>query len=120
MLLRSSPSRQLKEIQTEFYRVEDEFKRVLQYKMERFSSHLPEIFKRYMQNMTFILEQKKQHLEFMHKKLLMHDPKLQYRKGWAQVSVDGKTVTLESIEPEQKFILEDDTSHIEALCLSKR
>ena len=120
ILLRSSPSRQIKEIQTEFYRVEDEFKRVMQYKIERFSSHLPEIFKRYMQNMTFILEQKKQYLEFMHKKLLMHDPKLQYRKGWAQVSVDGKTVSLECIEPDQKFILEDDTSHIEALCLSKR
>ncbi len=120
ILLRSSPSRQLKEIQTEFYRVENEFKRVIEYKMERFSSQFPEILKRYMQNMTFIMEQKKQHLEFMHKKLLMNDPKLQYRKGWAQVSVDGKTVTLESIEPEKKFILEDGTSHLEALCLSKR
>jgi len=120
ILLRSSPSRQLKEIQTEYFRVEDEFKRVMQYKMERFSSQFPEILKRYMQNMTFALEQKKQHLEFMHKKLLMNDPKLQYRKGWAQVSVDGKTVTLESIEPKKKFILEDGTSHLEALCLSKR
>jgi len=120
ILVRSSPSRQLKEIQTEFNRVEDEFKRVMHYKMERCSSQPPEIVKRYMQNMTFIMEQKKQHLEFMHKKLLMNDPKLQYRKGWAQVSVDGKTVTLESIEPEQKFVLEDSTSHIEALCLSKR
>lgn len=120
MLLRSSPSRQLKEIQTEFYRLEDEFKRVIQYKIERFSSQPPEIVKRYMQNMAFIIEQKKQHLEFMHKKLLMNDPKLQYRKGWAQVSVDGKTVTLESIEVEQKFILADTASYIEALCLNKR
>ncbi|WP_309497995.1 exodeoxyribonuclease VII large subunit [Sulfurovum sp.] len=120
MLLRSSPSRQIKEIQTKFYRLEDEFKRVMQYKIERFSSQPPEIVKRYMQNMTFIIEQKKQHLEFMHKKLLMNDPKLQYRKGWAQVSVDGKTVTLESIEVEQKFILADTASYIEALCLSKR
>ncbi len=120
ILLRSSPSRQLKEIQTEFYRVENEYKRVIEYKMERFSSQFPEILKRYMQNMTFVLEQKKQYLEFMHKKLLMHDPKLQYRKGWAQISVEGKTVGLQSIEIEQKFILEDDTSRIEAICLSKR
>ncbi len=87
--------------------------------MDRFSSPFPEILKRYMQNVTFVLEQKKQYLEFMHKKLLMHDPKLQYRKGWAQISVEGKTVGLQSIEIEQKFILEDDTSRIEALCLSK-
>jgi len=119
MLLRSSPSRQLNEIQTEFYRVENEFKRVIQYKMERFSSSLPGMFKRYKQNMIFVLEQKKQYLEFMHKKLLMNDPKLQYRKGWSQVSVDGKTIDLEGIKIEQKFILEDDTSRMEALCLSK-
>jgi len=120
ILLRSSPSRQLKEIQTEFNRVEDEFKRVIQYKMERFSSQLPEVLKRYEQNVAFVMEQKKQYLEFMHKKLLMNDPKLQCRTGWAQVSVEGKTVELASIEIEQKFILEDETSRIEALCLSKR
>ena len=120
ILLRSSPSRQLKEIQTEFNRVEDEFKRVIQYKMERFSSQLPEVLKRYEQNVAFVMEQKKQYLEFMHKKLLMNGPKLQCRTGWAQVSVEGKTVELASIEIEQKFILEDETSRIEALCLSKR
>jgi len=120
ILLRSSPSRQLKEIEMEFQRVLNEFQRVMQYKMERLSSHFPEIFKRYEQNIAFVLEQKKQHLEFIYKKLLMNDPKLQCRTGWAQVSVDGKTVALKSIEREQKFILEDDTTRIEALCLSKR
>jgi len=87
--------------------------------MERFSLQLPEIFKMYMQNMIFILEQKKQHLEFMHKKLLMNDPKLQCLHGWAQVSVEGKTVALESIEIDQKFILEDEKFRIEAVCLKK-
>jgi len=120
ILLRSSPSRQLKDIQTEFDRVENEFIRVIQYKMERFSSQSTESLQHYNQNMTFVFEQKKQYLEFMHKKLLMHDPKLQYRKGWAQVSLRGKTVSLESIDIEQKFILEDNTSRIEAVCLSRR
>ncbi len=120
ILLRSSPSRQLKEIENEFQRVENEFQRVMQYKMERFSSQFPEILKRYKQNIAFVLEQKKQHLEFIHKKLLMNDPKLQCRTGWAQVSVDGKTMALKSIETDQKFILEDDATRIEALCLSKR
>ena len=119
IFLRSSPSRQLNEIQTEFDRVENEFKRVIQHKMERFSLQFPEIRKQYVQNITFILEQKKQYLEFMHKKLLMHDPKLQYRKGWAQISIDGKTVGLNNLKIEQKFILEDETLRIEALCLSK-
>ncbi len=119
MLLRSSPNRQLKEIQSEFHRLEEEFKRVMQYKIERLSSYFPEILERYRQNILFVFEQKKQHIEFMHKKVLMNDPKLQCRTGWAQVSVDGKIITLKSIKRDQKFILEDETSRIEAVCLNK-
>jgi exodeoxyribonuclease VII large subunit len=68
ILLRSSPTRKLKETQTEFERLENEFKRVIGYKLERFSSVLPEIYKNYRQNILFILEQKSQYLEYMDKK----------------------------------------------------
>ena len=94
VLLRSSPSRQLYETESKFTRLEDEFKRVMQYKLERFSSSLPEVTKNYRQSMVFILEQKSQYVEYMHKKLMMNDPKLQCRKGWAQISVEGKTIAL--------------------------
>lgn len=119
ILLRSSPARQLKETQTEFIRLEDQFKRVIEYKLERVSSSLPELTKRYRQNMAFVLEQKSQYLEYLDKKLRMNDPKLQCRKGWAQTSIDGKTVELSMIEVDQKFIIEDDSTRIEALCLQK-
>jgi len=119
ILLRSSPARKLKETQMEFIRLEEEFKRVIAYKLERSSSLLPELVKRYKQNMVFILEQKSQYLEYMDKKLRMNDPKLQCRKGWAQTSVDGKTIELSRIEVNQKFIIEDDSTRIEALCLKK-
>jgi exodeoxyribonuclease VII large subunit len=119
ILLRSSPSRQLKEIQIEFIRLEDEFKRVIAYKLERFSSSLPEMNKNYMQNIHFILEQKSQYLEYINKKLRMNDPKLQCRKGWAQTSRDGKIIELSELKKNQKFIIEDASTQIEALCLSK-
>ena len=120
ILLRSSPTRQLNEIQMEFTRLEDQFKRVIAYKLERFSSSLPEMYKNYSQNMLFILEQKSQYLEYIEKKLRMNDPKLQYRKGWAQTSIDGKIIELSALEVNQKFILQDASTQIEALCLSKR
>jgi exodeoxyribonuclease VII large subunit len=120
LFLRSSPSRQLQEKEIEFNRIKEEFRRIMQYKLDSLLAQCPEIRTRYHQNISFALEQKRQHLDLMYKKLLMYDPKLQYRKGWAQVSVEGKTVGLESIAIDQKFILEDDTSQIEALCLSKR
>jgi len=119
ILLRSSPTRQLKEIQTEFNRLEDEFKRVISYKFERFSSSLPEMEKNYRQNMLFILEQKSQYLEYVSKKLTMNDPKLQCRKGWGQISMNGKSIELSSLAVDQKFIIEDGSTKVEALCLSK-
>ena len=120
ILLRSSPSRQLKETQMEFIRLEDEFKRVMTYKLERFSSSLPEIYKKYSQNMVFILEQKSQYLEYISKKLMMNDPKQQCRKGWAQISVEDNSIELNEIEVNQKFMIQNATTQIEALCLSKR
>ena len=119
ILLRSSPGRQLKEIQMEFVRLEDEFKRVVVYKLERFSASLPEMYKNHTQNMVFILEQKSQYLEYIDKKLKMNDPKLQCRKGWAQTSIDGKIIELSELNVNQKFIIEDASTQIEALCLSK-
>ncbi|MBT8348378.1 MAG: exodeoxyribonuclease VII large subunit [Sulfurovum sp.] len=119
IVLRSSPSRQLKETQMKFIRLEDELQRVIAYKLERFSSSLPEMYKNYRQNMVFILEQKSQYLEYIDKKLKMNDPKLQCRKGWAQTSIEGTTIELSAIKINQKFIIEDASTQIEALCLSK-
>ncbi|MBT8343674.1 MAG: exodeoxyribonuclease VII large subunit [Sulfurovum sp.] len=119
IVLRSSPSRQLKETQMKFIRLEDELQRVIAYKLERFSSSLPEMYKNYRQNMVFILEQKSQYLEYIDKKLKMNDPKLQCRKGWAQTSIEGKTIELSALKINQKFIIEDASTQIEALCLSK-
>jgi exodeoxyribonuclease VII large subunit len=120
ILSRSLPTRQLKEMQIEFNRMEEEFQRVIQYKLERFSSSLPEMYKNYRQNMLFIMEQKSQYLEYISKKLTMNDPKLQHRKGWGQVTVDGKSLELKALKVDQKFVINDAFTRVEALCLSKR
>lgn len=119
MLIRTSPTHQLKNFELEFSRTQEEFSRAIQYKIERFSSFPPEIYKQYVQQLFFILNSKGQALEFMHKKMEIHNPKLQYRKGWAQVSINNKTVVLEDIELNQTFTIEDTSSKIEALCVNK-
>ncbi|MEA3433613.1 MAG: exodeoxyribonuclease VII large subunit [Campylobacterota bacterium] len=120
IFLRSSPSRQLNESQIEFKRLEEEFGRVTAYKMERFASRLPETQKSFTQNIYFILQQKEQHLEYLIKKTNMSDPQLQCRKGWAQVSQKGQPIELDILEVDQKFVLEDASVKVEALCLSKK
>lgn len=119
VLLRSSPSRLLVETANEFKRLEEEFKRVVAYKLEQLSSTLPTLLKNYRQSVALTLQQKEQHLGYLQKKLSMSDPKLQHRKGWGQVSLDGKTIELSAIEVDQKFIIDDTKVRIEALCLHK-
>ena len=119
LLLRSSPSRLLRELESDFQRVGEEFQRVIDYKMERFASALPDLEKNYRQSILFLLQQKEQHLDYMSKKFKLSDPKLQCLKGWAQISFAGKKVPLSALERDQKFILEDDSTRIEALYLSK-
>lgn len=119
LLLRSSPFRMLKEVESDFQRLGAEFKRVIEYKMERFSSVLPDMEKNYRQSILFSLQQKEQHLDYVSKKFRLNDPKLQCLKGWAQMSFEGKKVPLSALDVDQKFILEDESTRIEALYLKK-
>ena len=119
ILRQSSPNCKLVEKESEFRHIEDEYKRVIHYKLERFNVNLPEIKRHYTQALTFLLEQKIQYLELMHKKIVMNNPKDKCHKGWAQISSNGKIITLASLKIDQKFILEDEFTIIEALCLSK-
>ena len=119
ILLRSSPLRRLSESQEEFKRLEEEFKRVIDYRLERFEVVLPEIKKSLEQNIHFIIQQKEQHLEYINKKIEMNDPQLQCKKGWAQLLFKGKTITLNELQVNDTFTLEDASVKIEAVCLKK-
>ena len=119
ILLRSSPSKQLVEIEVKLKQHKDEFKRLVNYKLEHCASVLPDLFKNNVQNILFILKQKSQYLEFMNKKFMLNNPALQCRQGWGQVAVEGKTMMLSELEINQKFIIQDAQTQIEALCLSK-
>ena len=119
LLLRSSPTRKLQEISTQFVRLENEFKRVMAYKLEHYEGTVPAFTKQYHQTISFVLEKKPQHLMFMEQKIVMNNPKLQCRDGWAKTSVEGKIVALSELQINQKFVLEDAFTKIEALCLNK-
>jgi exodeoxyribonuclease VII large subunit len=119
-LLRNSPLRKLEEANIKFIELHKEFQRKLSSKLEQFRSKLPALKQSFQQNIVFLLQQKEQHLRYTHKKMEMSDPKLQCRKGWAQVSLDGKSLALEALEKNQKFTLEDSLVKIEAVCIDKK
>ncbi len=120
ILVRSSPSQILMETSNKFRHIADEFKRIFEYKLEYFSAQLPELKKIYTQNITFKIQQKEQQLALINEKLKLNNPKLQGQMGWAKVSLANKVVNLKKIHIDEKFILEDASIKIEALCLSKK
>ena len=116
---RSSPALKLEDSNMEFERQSIEFKRVIEQKIEHSLSRLPELEKSFTQSIHFTLQQKEQYVEYINKKLTMNDPRKQHRKGWSQVSLNGKTIALEKLNVNDKFILEDATARIEAVCQKK-
>lgn len=119
-LLRYSPFRRLLELDDEFKRLSNEFKRYISYNVERFTSILPSERKRYIDSFTSLLQQKEQHLVFIDQKFRMSDPRSKYRKGWAEISLASKVVSLAELEINKKFILNDGKVQIEALCVNKK
>ena len=120
MLLRSSPVRRLSESQNAFSRLEDEFNRVIKYKIESFETQLPTVQKSFHQNIIFVLQQKEQQLDHLIKRTEMSDPRSQCKKAWAQISVKGRSVQLADLRENERFILEDASVKVEAICLHKK
>jgi exodeoxyribonuclease VII large subunit len=91
----------------------------MHYKLEHFEMQIPALIKSFDQNIHFILQQKMQELEHLKKKTEMSDPKLQCKKGWAQISVKGEAIALDSLHENDIFTLEDASTKIEAVCVAK-
>jgi len=119
ILFHSSPSRKLIDIEEKFIRHKDEFSRLIAYKIERYSTEIPSLVKQYKDTITFSIDKKVQYLMFLQQKIEMNNPKNQCVKGWAQISIDGKTEELSAIKVNQKFVLEDAFTHVEAVCISQ-
>lgn len=119
LLRRSSPLRKLEDTEDNFKTFKDEFSRVMAYKLERLSAVIPRTQEQFRQSITFLLEQKIQKLEFMQQNIVTSNPKNQCKIGWAKISTKGKVIELSSLKKDQKFILEDEFTKIEALCIGK-
>jgi exodeoxyribonuclease VII large subunit len=120
ILLRASPLRLLSDIELEFKRLKDEYRRTYEYRQERFNSNIQELRKSYAQTMALALQYKEQQLSLLVQNISLYDPKLQCKSGWAQVSIDNKSVNLTQVNEKEIFVLQDANTRIEALCLQKK
>ena len=120
LLLQNAPTRKLQEIAQVFERMRQEYDRTIRYKFDQYGAQLLPLHNHLKHSMEMILRQKLQQAAYLEEKLKLSDPRLQCKEGWAQVSKEGKPVSLQSVEPGENFILEDASVKIEAQCLSKK
>ena len=116
---RFSVKRRLQELSQTFNNIQNEYKRIIQYKLLEFSSKPPKIEDGIKQQLSFILNQKYQQKSILLQRFQTNNPRDGIKDGWAKVSQNGKIVSLSAIKINETFFLEDVNTKIEANC-SKR
>lgn len=120
LFVKSSPTRVLLDVEHRFLHYKDELQRTYAYIMQSFLVQIPQLQREYQQTVLLTLKKKQQYVEMLNEKFKISDPTSRCHEGWAQISQEGKTVKLEELGIEEKFILQDEHTQIEALCLSKK
>lgn len=119
VLRRFSITSRLTQIFDEFSRLKEEYKSVIVYRLTQYNASIPPILSRLQQQMVFIVEQKKLQESMMKEQYLSNNPRNRVREGWAKVTIENKSVSLDVIEPEMLFVIEDADTKIEAICQQK-
>ena len=116
---RQSVSRKISMVEKEFKNLEEEFKRVMEYKLTQFEAKVSPLPQLLQENFEYALKVRTQSLNSLEQKMKLYDPKLKQKDGWAEVVLDGKRVPLKNIEKDDRFILTDTTVKLEVVCLNK-
>lgn len=120
VLRRFSITARLTQIFAEFSRLKEEYGSVMAYRLSQYNALILPLFSRLQQQTVFILEQKRRQKSAMQDQYLSNNPRNRVKEGWAKVTIGNKSVSLDTIEPEMLFTIEDADTKIEAICQKKR
>jgi len=119
-LQRQSISRKLRMMEKEFENVEEEFKRVMQYRLSQWNAQIDPLVGELKAHILHSLNLKKQQLHTLEQKIELYNPKHKQKEGWAEVTLGGKQIKLESINENDTFSLTDTTTKLEVRCIHKQ
>ena len=119
LLQQHSISRQLHKTLAQFKYLEDEYRARMEIKLDQYSSHIPRQKVYLKQQIDFILSRAKDQERILREAITLNNPRDRAKKGWAKVSMGGKTTILKSIEIGDSFVIEDSDTKIEAICQQK-
>ena len=116
---RQSVSRKIAMVEREFKNLEEEFQRVMDYRLTQLKVTITPLSKLLKENFEYALQVKTQSLNSLEQKIKLYDPKLKQKEGWAEVLLDGKRVALSEINKNDRFYVADTTTKLEVVCLNK-
>jgi len=116
---RQSVSRKIAMVEKEFENLEDEFKRVMHYKLSQYEMKVSPLPQQLKENMEYALQVKAGSLASLEQKMKLYDPKLKQKEGWAEVILNGKRVDLSKIKKDSNFVLMDTKVKLEVKCMVK-
>jgi len=116
---RQSVSRKIAMVEREFKNLEEEFQRVMEYKLAQFEAKITPLPQLLRENFEYALQVKTQTLNSLEQKMRLYDPKLKQKDGWAEVVLNEKKVALSEIKESDRFSLVDMTVKLEVVCVSK-
>jgi|GEM_PF-4054861 len=119
-LQRYSVSRKVAMVAKEFENLEEEFARVMKYKIAQYEMKLTPLPLQLKENLDYALQVKEQNLASLEQKMKLYDPKLKQKEGWAEVVFEGKRVTLENINIGDHFTVMDTKIKLEVACIQKQ
>ncbi|HHD72608.1 MAG TPA: exodeoxyribonuclease VII large subunit [Epsilonproteobacteria bacterium] len=118
-LRRFSIEIQLSQLLDNFSALAQRYKSVMGYKLEQFRVLSQPLVNGFLQQIDFVLEQKSRQKGALEQQYLSNNPRKRAKEGWAKVSVGGKSVSLDLLEPKTVFVVEDANTTIEAVCRKK-
>jgi len=118
-LQRFSIERRLTQLLSEYATLGERYRSVMAYKLKQCDMLLAPLSDSLRQQCSFVLAQKERQSTVLMQQYLSSNPRKRVKEGWGKISLDGKSVTLDKIEPEMIFVVEDATAKIEAVCRRK-
>ena len=116
-LQRQSISKKIALVEREFANLQDEFRRVIEYRVSQYGTKLTPLYQQLKDNMEYVLQRRIGKLSAIEQQMRLNNPKLKQKDGWAEIVLNGKRVKLSTIKRGDRFMLVDVESRIEVKAL---
>ena len=107
-------------MEKEFEKLEDEFKRVMQYQMTQYANKVKPLEGELKEKLAYALQLRMSQVKALEEKIKLYNPKEKQKEGWGEVVLAGKRVDLSSISIDDKFVITDTKTKLEVLCINKK